>query len=145
MYSPGKGKSTEQEASVLALSLSVQVTGRVSPVSQNRHCTHCGQELHWHISIPELKLSQLPMHRTFPLSPNTPPLVSGRVTSTVVPVKPEVSCTSSCPPKDPTSPTLAAAIKATAPHVQGHPVILSQLMERGNGYVSLYWLWKSCL
>lgn len=65
------------------------------------------------------KLSQLPMHRTFSLSPNTLPLVFGKATSTVVPVKPEVSCTSSCPPEDSTSPTLAAAIKTTAPHVQG--------------------------
>lgn len=53
------------------------------------------------------------------LPPNTLPLVFGKATSTVVPVKPEVSCTSSCPPEDPTSPTLAAAIKTTAPHVQG--------------------------
>lgn len=30
-----------------------------------------------------------------------------------------MACTSSCPPKDPTSSTLAAAVRTTAPHVQG--------------------------
>lgn len=145
MYSPRKGESIEQEASVVALSLSVQVTGRASPLTHNRHCTHYGQELHWQISIPEHRFSQLPMHRTFSLSPNTLPLVSGKATSTVVPVKPEVSF---MPSQRPNQSRFGSCYKNNcSPCTRSIQLLqqpaLTQLMERRNGNVSLYWLQKS--
>lgn len=133
----------------MALSLSAQVTGRVSPMTHNRHCTLCGQELHWQISIPEPELSQLPTHRAFPLSPNTLPLVFGRVTSTVVPLSRRCHAPAHALPKT-QQVSLSSCNKSNCSPCTRNIQLLQQpalykLMERGNGSASLYWLQKSCL
>lgn len=56
------------------------------------------REPHWQLSIPGLEFSQLPMHRTFLLSSDMLALIFREATSTVVPVKQEVSCTSKTQP-----------------------------------------------